>query len=134
MPTFKKDVFRERLRNLRSQHNLTQAKAADVFGTSRTCYSSWELGQSCPPMDDLFKICSIFNISSDYLLGLSDSPKPAASTPIADMMRTCPDRASDTIVIDITNLDFDLQNKATGYADSLQEIQKERNAAKTQEA
>jgi len=83
MNSFDKSTFCKRLRELRKDNNLTQAQAADTFGVSRTCYSSWELGQSCPPLDDLFKLCSVFQASSDYFLGLSDFKKPAPPVTIA---------------------------------------------------
>jgi len=73
MQTFQKDVFRDRLKALRKQKKLTQADAAELFGVSRTCYSSWELGQSCPPLDDLFTLCMLFDVSADYLIGRTDS-------------------------------------------------------------
>lgn len=83
MNSFSKAIFCKRLRELRKEHNLTQAQAADIFGVSRTCYSSWELGQSCPPLEDLFNICFAFQASADYYLGLSDVKKPAPPISIA---------------------------------------------------
>ena len=82
MSTFQKDLFRERLRVLRKQRKLTQADAAELFKVSRTCYSSWELGQSSPPLDDLYKLCFTFQVSADYLLGLSDSIRPESALPV----------------------------------------------------
>lgn len=83
MSTFQKDLFRDRLRALRKQRKLTQADAAELFKVSRTCYSSWELGQSSPPMDDLYKLCFTFHVSADYLLGLTDSVNGTQSIPVS---------------------------------------------------
>lgn len=83
MVTFKKDLFRDRLKTLRKEKKLTQAEAAELFGVSRTCYSSWELGQSCPPLDDLFSLCEFFDVSADFLIGRSDNQKSHKSIPVS---------------------------------------------------
>lgn len=83
MQTFQKDVFRDRLKSLRKQKKLTQAEAAELFDVSRTCYSSWELGQSCPPLDDLFSLCIFFDVSADYLIGRSDSAQSHKALPVS---------------------------------------------------
>jgi len=83
MQTFQKDVFRDRLKALRKQKKLTQAEAAELFGVSRTCYSSWELGQSCPPLDDLFTLCTYFDISADFLIGRTDNQHAHKSIPVS---------------------------------------------------
>lgn len=83
MQSFEKDVFRDRLKVLRKQKQLTQAEAAELFDVSRTCYSSWELGQSCPPLDDLFTLCIFFDVSADYLIGRSDDKDSHKTFPVS---------------------------------------------------
>lgn len=83
MQAFEKDVFRDRLKVLRKQKKLTQAEAAELFDVSRTCYSSWELGQSCPPLDDLFTLCVFFDVSADYLIGRSDDKNSHRNLPVS---------------------------------------------------
>lgn len=83
MDTFNKDLFRDRLKTLRKDKKLTQAEAAELFGVSRTCYSSWELGQSCPPLNDLFSLCEFFDVSADFLIGRSDNQKSHKSIPVS---------------------------------------------------
>lgn len=83
MQSFQKDIFRDRLKSLRKNKKLTQAEAAELFDVSRTCYSSWELGQSCPPLDDLFTLCTFFDVSADFLIGRSDNLHAHKSIPVS---------------------------------------------------
>ena len=128
MDTFKKDLLRDRLKTLRKDKKLTQAKAAELFGVSRTCYSSWELGQSCPPLEDLFSLCEFFDVSADFLIGRSDNQKSHKSIPVS-----IPVSRIERSPLD--DLDPDLRIKAEGYIDNLIEQQRERKKqTQTQEA
>lgn len=131
MDTFNKDLFRDRLKTLRKDKKLTQAEAAELFGVSRTCYSSWELGQSCPPLNDLFSLCIFFNVSSDFMLGLTNSFSKIKEVPVSIAKTSILRRDSNPL----DELDPDLRSKADGYIDSLLEQQKERQKqTQTQEA
>lgn len=68
-------LFKYRLSELRLNNNYTQRSLADALGTKPTTVSSWERGASYPNTDMLFKLCNLFNVSSDYLLGKSDIKK-----------------------------------------------------------
>ena len=67
-----KKVFGDRLRRLRG--SLSTTKMASVFGVGQTTWSSWENGAREPNIAMIYNICKHFNVSSDYLLGLSDAP------------------------------------------------------------
>jgi repressor LexA len=54
--------------------NLTQDRVANALGISRARYSHYETGRSEPDTDTLKKMADFFNASTDYLLGISDSP------------------------------------------------------------
>lgn len=54
----------------------TQKAASDALGVERTRYLKWETGVYSPPLDILVRMCRIYNVSSDYLLGLTDEPAP----------------------------------------------------------
>mgnify|MGYP002626353734 CR=1 FL=1 len=60
-----------RLREIRG--DLSQAKIAQKIGVSQVTWGRWELGTREPSIDDILKICSSEMVSSDWLLGLSDS-------------------------------------------------------------
>ncbi len=62
----------ERLAETRKDHNDTQAALADKLKVSLSTVRSWEQGRSAPPHDLLVKICRLYDVSSDYLLGLSN--------------------------------------------------------------
>lgn len=65
-----------RIRDLREDADLTQQQVAAVLGTSQTMYARYERGANELPIHHLLKLCSLYNVSSDYILGLSDLQKP----------------------------------------------------------
>ena len=64
----------ERLKEIRRESGYTQKKVAELVNKSETGYASWEQGLAEPSVCDLRKLCSIFDVSADYLLGIDDSP------------------------------------------------------------
>ena len=60
----------KRIKDLREEIKITQKKLADLVGKSPTAVASWEQGLSEPCVNDLRLLCSIFEVSADYLLGL----------------------------------------------------------------
>ncbi len=67
--------FGEKLKYLRKSHGLNQKQVAEKLGITSATVSAYELGKKYPSLDILIKICTIFDVSSDFLLGLSDSMK-----------------------------------------------------------
>ncbi|MBR4235424.1 MAG: helix-turn-helix transcriptional regulator [Clostridia bacterium] len=63
----------DRLKDIRSDFGDTQQKLADKLNVSRYTVQSWEQGKSSPSNEMLVKICRMYNVSSDFLLGLSDA-------------------------------------------------------------
>lgn len=64
--------FRFRLKELRKENNITQKKLAGLLNKSETGLASWEQGLSEPNIADIKKLCAIFDVSADYLLGIKD--------------------------------------------------------------
>ena len=62
----------ERLAEVRSFRGDTQAMLAKKLGCSKDTVSSWEQGKSSPRLDTLIAICEMYDVPSDFLLGLSD--------------------------------------------------------------
>lgn len=60
----------ERIRELRKEQNMSQSKLAKLIGTSQDTVSLWELNKSLPDITSLIAMTKIFDVSSDYLLGL----------------------------------------------------------------
>lgn len=64
-------MFYERIKELRNSLGINQVEFGRRLGVTKQCISNWENGNIQPSMDMLIKICNLFSISSDYLLGLS---------------------------------------------------------------
>ena len=64
-----------RVRDLREDHDKTQQEIADILGTSQTMYARYERVANELPIHHLIKLCQLYNVSADYILGLSDVPK-----------------------------------------------------------
>lgn len=67
-----KKNFNEKLKELRLDKCLNQKEIAKSLGVSVTCYAGYEQGYRQPDLKMLTKICLLYGVSSDYLLGLSD--------------------------------------------------------------
>jgi transcriptional regulator with XRE-family HTH domain len=63
----------QRLRQLRSERNITQTEVSKRVGVSNAMISSYELEQRQPSYDVLIKLAAYFAVTSDYLLGLEKS-------------------------------------------------------------
>lgn len=68
-----------RIKDLRKESNYSQQTLADVLFVNQTAVSQWERGTTCPEQPMLIKLAEIFDVSTDYLLGLSDDKKPPVS-------------------------------------------------------
>ena len=65
----------KRLRELREENKLLQKNLAEYLHCSQVAYSRYELGTRDIPTEVLIKLAGFYNISVDYLLGLSDNRK-----------------------------------------------------------
>lgn len=66
----------QRIRDLREDHDLKQKDMADILNCSQQVYSNYELGQRDIPTEVLIRLSKYYHVSVDYLLGLTDNPKP----------------------------------------------------------
>ena len=64
--------FCERLRWIRLENNMTQKEVYEKLGLSPNGYASYEQGRTEPSIATLIKLCELFDVSADYLLGLKD--------------------------------------------------------------
>lgn len=64
-----KDVFSERLENLRIEQGITRQKVADDLQISRASLEYYEKGKRVPDIVTLCAIAEYYNVSADYLLG-----------------------------------------------------------------
>ena len=66
----------ERIRNLREDRDIRQSQMAEFLQVHQTTYSDYELGNLNIPIDVLIKLAKFYGTSIDYLVGLTDNPKP----------------------------------------------------------
>lgn len=67
--------YRERLRAIREDRDLTQAEIGGVINKSQQGYNHIEAGRAELKIDDLTKLCKYYNLSADYIIGLTSKPK-----------------------------------------------------------
>lgn len=67
--------YRTRLRNIREDRDLTQAEIGKILNKSQQGYNHIEAGRAELKIDDLVKLCKFYDLSADYLIGLTQKPK-----------------------------------------------------------
>lgn len=63
-------IYQIRLRQLREDHDLTQAQIADFLGINQTVYSRYETGKNDMKPFQIIALCDYYKVSADYVLGL----------------------------------------------------------------
>ncbi len=67
--------YRVRLRNLREDHDYTQSYLGKVLQKSQQGYNHIEAGRAELKIEDLAVLCKLYNVSADYIIGLTDEIK-----------------------------------------------------------
>ncbi|MBQ7295357.1 MAG: helix-turn-helix transcriptional regulator [Clostridia bacterium] len=62
----------DRIRELREDKDLTQKQMAAILNCSQQVYSNYELGQREIPLQTLIALAKFYNVTTDYILGISD--------------------------------------------------------------
>ena len=65
--------YYERIKNLRIDHDKSQKQIAEILGTEQSYYAKYENGKRPLPIDRLKRLCEYYNVSADYILGLSEN-------------------------------------------------------------
>ena len=65
--------YNERMRELRQDNDYSQQKIATMLGIAQTTYSQYELDKRPMPIEYLVALCKFYNVSADYMLGLSNT-------------------------------------------------------------
>ena len=68
--------YSKRIRDLREDNDKTQQEIADYLGTSQTMYARYERKANDLPIRHLIALAKLYNTSTDYILCLTDNPKP----------------------------------------------------------
>ncbi|MBP3381186.1 MAG: helix-turn-helix transcriptional regulator [Clostridia bacterium] len=70
------DSYYPRLKDLREDRDMTQQQVADILGMKQSQYSRYERGVRDVPTDVLIRLAKLFSTSVDYILGMTNDPKP----------------------------------------------------------
>lgn len=68
--------YAERIRNLREDKGLTQTQVAQLLKVGQKTYSDYELGKTRIPVDSLILLAKNYNVSMDYICGVSHTRNP----------------------------------------------------------
>lgn len=63
----------EKIKYLREQKGITQAELAKQLGITRSSVNAWEMGISVPSTQYVVELAGIFDVSTDYILGVAAS-------------------------------------------------------------
>ena len=66
----------KRLRDLREDADKSQEEIAKIIGTSQSYYAQYENGKRSIPFERAVLLAEYYNVSLDYIAGLTDTPKP----------------------------------------------------------
>ncbi|MCI8361462.1 MAG: helix-turn-helix transcriptional regulator [Clostridiales bacterium] len=80
-------TYQKRLRNLREDHDLSRRQIAELLFISQSVYARYEQGLTALPSDDLKKLCELYGVSADFILGLDQT---AAEGKENHSLRRCP--------------------------------------------
>ena len=73
---FSKEIFGQRLKEVRKNNRETQDDLALILDVGKSHISEMERGNRTTTAEKIALICQHYRVSADYLLGLSDDPKP----------------------------------------------------------
>ena len=68
--------YRKRLRAVREDRDYTQAEIGAILQKSQQGYNHIEAGRAELKIEDLIRLCKFYNLSADYLIGLTDEKTP----------------------------------------------------------
>lgn len=69
-------IYYKRIRDIREDNDKTQQDIANIINVGLTTYRRWETGERTIPTNYIVILALYYKVSVDYLLGLTDDPKP----------------------------------------------------------
>ena len=64
--------FTKRFNEILKQCGKTQVEIAKALNVSKQCVNDYKTGKSMPSLETLYALCKLLDVSSDYLLGLTN--------------------------------------------------------------
>ena len=114
----KPTIYAERLHQLRKENGLSQEELGHLLGVQKTAIYKYEKGLTSIPQNKIAKICDIFGVPADYLLGRSNEA-------IADFKKFIKIKLYDKWTIDGPQ---EAKESEIGYEITKEEIKKGKNA------
>lgn len=71
---FDKKLMGRRLSEIRESKGITRKEVIELLNVTRTQISDIENGKSGTTLDRLYQLCGFYQVSADYLLGITDDP------------------------------------------------------------
>ncbi len=80
-------MYGKRLRDLRKSRKLTLVKVAERLNIGMTTYGAYEREEKRPSIDMLRSLANLYNVSTDYILGLTDEKDPKPNQDLLDVQK-----------------------------------------------
>lgn len=77
-------AYYQRIRDLREDMDKTQNEIAEYLGTTTQYYGKYELGYSEIPFERAIMLAKYYNVSLDYIAGLTNNKRGLASSDLSD--------------------------------------------------
>ena len=74
--------YYQRLKDIREDNELKQEEIANELGIQQTHYSRYERGKSMMGIDKYIKLAQFYNVSLDYLAGITNIPRSLDGSPL----------------------------------------------------
>lgn len=102
-------IFAERLKGIRKSNRVNQKELSLFLSVAQNTVSNWEIARAEPDMDALSKIAKRFNVTSDYLIGVTDTMNPLPS--VDEELVNKLEQLSPTIRESIINIVYEFTKK-----------------------
>jgi repressor LexA len=83
-------AFSDRLKEIRKAYDMSQVELANKLNVAPSTIAHWELGTRQPNFDIINSISSIFDVTTDYLIGITTVPNGEVVTKLNIMKSTVP--------------------------------------------
>lgn len=67
--------YYQRIRDMREDMDLTQDQLVKILKMHKTTYTNYEQGKREPPFEFIIKLAKFYNVSIDYIAGITDNPE-----------------------------------------------------------
>ncbi|WP_304341567.1 helix-turn-helix domain-containing protein [Metaclostridioides mangenotii] len=114
---YENNILKIRLKTLRNEFKLTQEDVARKVGLTKSAYGYYEQGKTIPDAQMIAKLSEIFNVTTDYLLGISNIKNNNANNSYGSQT----DERISNIINKIKNMDEKSKEKALKMLDLLLE-------------